>query len=211
LIDQPAWADKGYVTDSFTVTLRTGPSGQNKIVSMLPSGISVEILDSQDNWSNVRILEGREKDKEGWIFSRYLITRVPWEVQATYFKKENKALKEKLAGSEKERDESVNLVSELSKKLKVSTGDLQKTQREYGSLKKGATGYIQLKAKYDSMESALKTNQDAVQMLTMENEKLKSSKRSSWLATGAMILLCGLVIGLIMGRQQKKRKSMLYP
>jgi hypothetical protein len=37
-LTQQGWADKAYVTDSFEITLRTGPSNENKIIAMLFSG-----------------------------------------------------------------------------------------------------------------------------------------------------------------------------
>ena len=37
-ITQQGWATKAYVIDSFEITLRTGPSNENKIIAMLFSG-----------------------------------------------------------------------------------------------------------------------------------------------------------------------------
>ena len=205
------WADKAYVTDFFRITLRTGPSVDNKIIAMLPSGRSFEILETQDDWRHIRVLEGREKDLEGWILNRYVITRVPWEAQATYFKNENATLKKRLSDTEKQLNELMRKEEEVSKNLKVNTNALQKLREDHDSLKQGASGYLELKSKYEAMESTLRSNQNTVQKLTIENEKLKSSSRNTWFASGAIVLLIGLVIGLIMGSRQKKRKSMLYP
>ena len=210
LISQSVWASRAYVTDTFTVTLRTGPSLQNKILAMLSSGKPLEVLNSKNDWSHVRVLGQKEKNREGWVLSRYLITRTPWESQAGQLKKENALLKEKLAKTEKERNEISQKSKEVSGQLKTNTDALLKTQKDYKYLKKGAAKYLDLKTRYELAESALKTNQDAVKHLTLENEKLKSSKRNTWFASGAMVLLVGLIIGLIMGRRQKKRKSILY-
>ena len=208
---QPIWADKAYVTDFFRITLRTGPSVDNKIIAMLPSGMSFEILETQNEWRRIRILEGREKDLEGWILNRYVITRVPWAIQAQYFKTENAKLKTKLNDTEAQLDKLITREDEVSKKLKVNTNALSKLQRDHEALKKGAASYLDLREKYEATESALETNLNTVQKLTIENEKLKSSNRNTWFATGALVLLCGLIIGLVMGRRQKKRRSMLYP
>ena len=60
LIRETSWATRAYITDSFEITLRTGPSSQNKVIAMPASGEAVEILNSQDDWSNVRLL-GRQR------------------------------------------------------------------------------------------------------------------------------------------------------
>jgi SH3 domain protein len=42
---QLGWAAKAYVTDSFEITLRTGPSNEHKIIAMLFSGRPLDVLD----------------------------------------------------------------------------------------------------------------------------------------------------------------------
>jgi SH3 domain protein len=113
---------------------------------------------------------------EGWVLSRYLITRQPWEIQARSLKRENAQLKTKLARIEREWEET----------LKQKVGD-----------------YLKLRTGYE-------TAQETVQTLTEENETLRSSHRNKWFAMGALVLLCGLMIGLVTGRQQKKRRSSIY-
>ena len=211
LTGQSAWAAKAYVTDSFKVTLRTGPSAQNKIIVLLHSGTPIEVLGSQDDWSHIKVyIEKKGQDVEGWILNRYLITRLPWQAQAGYLRKENAKIKKKLALFEEERIEVKGQVDEVSEKLKNNTKALSKLQKEYDLLKKGAANYLDLKATHTATLSALKTAEETVQSLTSENEKLTSSKKNTWFVSGAVVLLLGLVIGLVLGKQQKKRKTMLY-
>ena len=44
--------------------------------------------------------------------------------------------------------------------------------------------------------------------VTAEIETLRSSQRNRWFLSGAVVLLCGLLIGGIVGRQQKKKRSL---
>ena len=53
LMGQTSWAKKAYVTDSFRISLRRGPSIENKILEFLPSGMPVEILESKEGWNLV--------------------------------------------------------------------------------------------------------------------------------------------------------------
>jgi SH3 domain protein len=172
LMVQTSWADKAYVTDWFRISLRRGPSIENKILKFLPSGLPVEILESQEGWNRVRLLEGEGGALEGWILSRYLVTRLPWKNQARSLREENARLKEKIA----------HIDEEWAKKV----------HRELGNTR-------QLK---ENHKATLKT----VQRLTKENESLRSSQRKKWFVTGALVLLCGLMIGLVVG----KRKSSYY-
>lgn len=174
LMSQTGWATKTYVTDSFRISLRRGPSIENKILEFLPSGMPVEILESKEGWDLVQPLESEQSKTKGWVLSRYLITRLPWENQVKSLIEETDMLKEKLSHIEKEWEET----------LKRKVGD------------------------YSKMKESYETNQETIQTLTKENESLRSSQRN--FTQGALVLLCGLIIGLIFGRQQKRRRSSFY-
>jgi SH3 domain protein len=209
-VGQVHGAVKAYVTDSYKITFRTGPSLENKIISMLSSGQPLEILDTNGDWSHVRLLDKGENALEGWVLSRYLTTRIPWEIQANTLRKENIALKEKLRPLEGELDSAVRREQELAAKLRETTDALQKLEKAYRSLKEGAADYLKLRDTHEVVESKLKFAQAEVQKLTSENEKLRVSERNKWFAIGALVLLCGFIIGLIIGRQQKRRRSSYY-
>lgn len=197
------WARMAYVTDSFRISLRTGPSLENKILKFLPSGEPVEILDTQEGWNHVEALNPEHEGVQGWVLSRYLMERVPWEQQAKALEQENAEIKERLAGVERDLARTSGQEKELRRKLQETTESFNRIQEAYGELKKGAPDYLKLKVAYDSGKKQM-------ERLTRENEQLKSSQINKWFALGAVILLCGLMIGLIIGRQQKKRRSLLY-
>jgi SH3 domain protein len=205
---ETSWAKTVYVTDSFEVPLRTGPSLENKIISLPTSGQPLEALNSEGDWTKVRILKQGSEGPEGWIPTRYLINRPPWEQQAKALKEENDALKGKLTDIEKQWEEAKQRDKELSQDLEDNSKALAQVRSQYEALKKGATDYLKLKESYGKTQSALETAQKSVQELTAENEKLSSSQRTRWFATGALVLLFGLMIGIVMGRQQKKRRSL---
>ena len=48
-------AETVYVTDVFEITLRTGPSIENKIIKMVSSGKALALLETREGWSRVRI------------------------------------------------------------------------------------------------------------------------------------------------------------
>jgi SH3 domain protein len=207
LFSEGVWATGAYVTDSLTITLRSGPSIENKIIAMLSSGQLVEVLDSRGDWSLVSLLKNGQSSKEGWVVSRYLMTRQPWERQATSLTKENTQFKEKLTALEKEFREAVRREKEPEIKLKETAKFLNKLKKEHESLKRGAAGYLKLKATNRATQSKLESTQKELEGLTEKYESLRSSQRNKWFATGAGVLLFGLIVGLVLGRQQKKRRS----
>ena len=209
LIGEASWASKAYITDLIKISIRTGPSIENKIINYLGSGQPVDVLESQDDWSHVRVLEHKLGDLEGWVLSRYLITRLPWEFQAKSLKEENTKIKEKLAHIEKEYGETASREQGLIKETKEDTEALEKLRREYETLRRGSAEYLKLKDAHEKTRSALESNQKSNKELTKENEALRTSQRNRWFATGALVLLCGLIIGIFFGRQ-KRHKSLYY-
>lgn len=210
LISQQGWAEKAYVTDSFTINFRAGPGIEYRIIAILPSGQPVEVLDSSSEWSRVRLSESGEPPKEGWVLTRYLVSRLPWETRAGSLLAENERLKERLAPVQKNLSEAVRREQDLAGKLRKSTEALQKLEKEYASLKEGSGQYLDLKSTYDTTRSTLESMQKEFQELSKENDRLKSSERNKFFATGALVLLIGLIVGVVFGRQQKKPRRPIY-
>ncbi|MBW2609356.1 MAG: TIGR04211 family SH3 domain-containing protein [Deltaproteobacteria bacterium] len=200
LTSQISWASKAYVTDSFRISLRRGPSIENKILKFLPSGQPVEILESKEGWSRIQVLEQDQDSSSGWVLSRYLITRLPWKDQAMDLSRGTARLTKELGQVKKKLDQKVQREKQLSTEVKQYTEALNKSRYEYDTLKTEAADYLKLKEAYETV-------QKDIQQLLKEKEELRSSQTRKWFAIGALVLLCGLIIGLLVGRQEKKRKS----
>ena len=210
LIVQTGWAAEAYVSDSFEVTLRTGPGIENRIIAMPASGQPLEVLDTHGDWSLVRFQTPGRGSVEGWLLSRYIITRLPWELQARTLKEENASLKGKLARVEKELGETTRHQQMLGRKLNETTEALHKVENAYESLKHEAADYLKLKEAYTANRSTLESAQKELQGLTEEYRRLSSLQRNRWFLAGALVLLCGLIIGLVMGRRERRRRQSLY-
>ena len=63
----------------------------------MESGSPLKVLDSQDDWTYVRVLRDfQDKKIEGWILSRFLIARMPWEKQVKILTKKNAIINKRL-------------------------------------------------------------------------------------------------------------------
>jgi len=199
-----------YVTDTFEITLRTGPSTNNKIIYTPQSGQPMEVLAVEGDWSHVRIARKGAEPVEGWVLNRYLISRLPWELKSKSLLEENSGLKERLAALQKTYDSVSQREKTLAENLQERNQAFQTLKTEYDSLKSGAAEYLKLKSEHKTAQSKLETTQQTVDELTAENRELESSQRIRWFATGALVLLCGLLIGVAVGRQSRKKRSAYY-
>jgi SH3 domain protein len=197
---QTAWASKAYIADSCMISLRRGPSIENLILKYLAVGQPVEVIETQGEWSQVQLFDPNNNKLSGWVKSFYLTTRIPWEDQAKALKQENDKLKQKLASAQMENKESVGREQELNAELAQLEKSIKKSEDEYRSLKLESTDYLRLKSEHDSTLKNL-------DMLTRKNEKLTTSQRNIFFGMGGAVVLCGFVLGLIIGKQDKRRKS----
>ena len=197
----------GYVTDVFQIPLRSGASPEHRILAMPNSGQALEILDSEGDWTQVRL--SGERDKEGWVLSRYIITRQPWEMQAKGLKEENSSLRQKTASLESKLTEATRQSGELSKKAESESKALDGLQKDFDSLKRGAENYLKVKVMQEEAEKKLARVEKELDEIATDNRQLRSSERTRWLATGAVVLLTGLVIGITIGKREKRRRSYL--
>ncbi|MBN1847281.1 MAG: TIGR04211 family SH3 domain-containing protein [Deltaproteobacteria bacterium] len=200
LAGSPGWSSKAYVTDSLTIGLRAEPNIENNSIDFLSSGQMIEVLDMQGDWSHIQYEKEGQGTQSGWILSRYLMSRLPWEIQANSIKENNTRLVKELEETKKELKEAAHRADIVETKLNKLTAELQESEDEYTALKEESFDYIRLKTAYEAMKNN-------VDHLTKENETLNASQMNRWIMTGALILLCGLLLGLLLGRQEKKRKT----
>ncbi|NIS60349.1 MAG: SH3 domain-containing protein, partial [Proteobacteria bacterium] len=66
-------AETMYVTDRLHLSLRKGPDTGQPPVGLLPSDTKVEVLETEGNWAQVNLEDGRT----GWVIKRYLVKDVP--------------------------------------------------------------------------------------------------------------------------------------
>ena len=209
LVGQSVWAKTAYIIDFTKVNFRSGPSTEHRVIATLSSGHPLEILGNEGNWSHVSFKENGGSSKEGWILSRYLMTRLPWKMQAQTLISESSTLKEKIAPIEKRLKENTLNEQNLKIKLQDSIEQLDKVRQELKSIKEGAAEYLDLKKKHEILQSQLKNIQKENKELTEGYIRLKSSRKIKWFIAGGIVLICGLFIGLLLGGRRRYSKSSL--
>ncbi len=207
---QMCWAEKAYVINTSKITLRGGPSTQDKIITMLSQDTPVEILETQSGWNRVRVVDNSSRNYEGWIVSSFLATDVPWKYQVENLKEENVRLKQRAENIEKEWTASSGEKELMSDKLGKAEKELKSVKTQYESLKRASGSVLELQENHEKTLKALQEDRVTLETLQKENMVLKSSQRNRWFLSGAVVLLVGLIFGLVMGRQQRKKKSSYY-
>lgn len=142
--------------------------------------------------------------------SQFLMRRLPWEMQFKSLLDENTQLKEKLAPTEQNLLEAMRREKERENKLRETTKALRELEGQYESLKKDSAEFLTLRTSYLTTLSKLEAVQKDFEALSEDFKKMRYSEWKKWFSTGAGVLLLGLIIGLILGKKQKKTRSLSY-
>ncbi len=192
-------AETMYISDIIKITLRSGPGIDHKITKILQSGQRVEIVETSEDWSMVRLPEG----KEGWVLNRFLKPDVPNRILLKNLNEDH----EKLMKQYESLREENTTISAQNKQFTSDLADtklkLNKISREYKTLKTESAGFLELKTKHKKISEQLV-------IITQKAEELERGIINKYITAGlcgAGILLLGYLLGFSAKRQ--RRRSLL--
>jgi len=201
-----AFSETVYVSDSFEITMRTGPGGEFKIIAMLKSDTPLTLLKEDVSWGNVRTLAGTE----GWVLKRYITDKIPNSILVETYKKSNEKLRNQITEFKKTNSELNETKNSILSDRDKGNKEYEKILDEYNALKKDAANVIQIRDSYTKTKQILENELKKSVELLKENDKLRFSANMKWFLSGAGVLIFGWIIGIIMGRYKRKQQSRLY-
>jgi len=203
LIAVPAPAKTMYITDSFKVTLRTGPSNEHKVIAMPKSNEGMEVLEEQDDWARVRLSDG----KEGYVLSRFLTSDIPKSSVIVGLQSKTEKLKKEINSLREGKKQLEKSKLELGSSLFSIKKELTKVKKDYEELKSGAAGYIKVKELKDKLEIKNKNLENRANSLLEENKQIRKRRDTIWFVCGAGVLLLGWLLGLAMCRARIRHRK----
>lgn len=194
-----------YVSDQLVITVRTGPSTENSIITNLVTGDVVEVLqaNAETGYTRVRIQSG----VEGWVLGRYLVaTPVSQDrlIIAESDLAEAQATVATLEGS----------VAMLAAELEVTGRRLEETETDNASLTKeladlraASENVLSIRDQNESLRRRLNERNEEAELLAIDNDRLRSRATRDWFVAGAGVLLAGIIVGLIAPGLRRRRRS----
>ncbi len=193
LLAPPLRAQTVWISDEFTVPLRSGPSIGNRIVHRgLPTGTALEVLGSNSEYTHVRTSSGLD----GWINSQYLVNEPIARVRLAAANNRIEALEQQLA----QRKEALSELRSTSNEA-TSNGDRLATQvaaleSELAELKQISAGAIDEHARNEELTSLNARLRAEVEDLTRESQRLEHNSEQRWFMIGGALVLGGLLAGV---------------
>ncbi|TVZ39486.1 SH3 domain protein [Alteromonadaceae bacterium 2753L.S.0a.02] len=198
LLSKPALAQQElrYITDLLYVPLRSGQGNEFRIVNKgLRSGTTIYYVapGDTDEWIKVRTAEG----VEGWIRSQYI------QEEETANIKLNRALSElaQLKKANGELSAENTALKSQNTRLSSTADHAQNSQanmaQELEKIKTLSAGAIELEQRYTDLLEKHQLMQTEKDVLTAENESLKSDTRINYMLYGAGLLILGMILAIV--------------
>ena len=198
------YAETRYVSEVREITLRTGPGAEYKITSMIKSGTPMTVLEQSENWTRVQLTD----DKEGWVLTQFLQTKVPDAILLENIQKQHDLLSVKANTLTTENQD-------LKEKVAALTADLDSYRSKYDTLdathealKTESADFLELQTTHETLTNELATQKAKADRLENELSSLITDKRLKWFLLGAGVLIVGIALGFIT-KPQRRRSSLL--
>jgi len=208
IISLSATADDAWVSDQFEVMLRTGPSTNNAIERMLPSGTALEVIetDAEAGYSQVRTAAGTE----GWVLSRYLMNEPSAREQLG-------RLTHQLATATNSGSSLTSQLDAVKGQYQTSTDRIAALERDKGALqqelaeiKRTAANVLSIDKQNKNLRDQLASAEIEVSTLEQQNRELMSQTTRYWFMTGGLVLTIGIILGLWLPRIRWRQKRSRY-
>ncbi len=204
LLVDPAFAETRFVTDQVKITLRSGESTEHKVMQMLPSGLPLEVLSSNEEtgYSYVRTEEG----DTGYVLSRLLIglpsarqRLAAAEQRLAELQQEPEKLASKLVALQTQYDG-------LKATYETAESDNRNLKAQLEEIRSAATNAVSIADERNMLRKRVAALNGEVGELKLDNQDLRNQSERKWFMMGAGAIIVGILLGLILPRLRFRRR-----
>lgn len=193
-----------YVSDHLVITLRTGQGNQFQIIKTLPSGTVLTVLQqTPTGYTQVRTSDGTE----GWVRTQYLSDDPPAAVVLSKTQDKLAKVQDKLSQTEKALSTLRKQKSQLDSQYGKLQSEHKTTSAELTKLSKIAAHPQELENENIDLRKKFTKMSNEYALLKQENQVLKDRSKRNWFLAGALVVIIGIVIGLIIPKLRFRRKD----
>ncbi|QFU75317.1 TIGR04211 family SH3 domain-containing protein [Halioglobus maricola] len=192
-----------YVSDKVFIVLHKGPGAEYRWAAKLTPGTRLSAGRSQGDWTEVTTARGTP----GWVRTEFLTADSPAQVK----------LPQAVARADQLSDENANLSNdlgtlqgekvELLNRITSTEADLVSVSEELAELKTISGNAVQLDIDNRRLVEEAENLRAEVDTLEAENLRLTDKLKSEAFMNGALAVLLGVIITLVVPRLWPKRRK----
>lgn len=197
-------AETVYVSDEYRVPLRSSPCPRCSILHKgIKSGTAMTLVETnEEGWSHVTTSSGLD----GWMPSHYLQNE-PTARKLIESMKERTAAAEQQATQLKEQ---LALLQEENGQLTSHLESLQSNNEgissELQSIKKISANAVAISQQNKELLERNGMLQSEIDVLKASNERLSNNERNTWFLYGALAVVMGSLLTLLLPRLKKRKR-----
>lgn len=195
-----------YVSDKQFIPLRSGAGSDYRIIHRgIPSGTRLTIARTSGDgeWAEITT----DKGTTGWIRTQYLMQDLPAQNRVDAAEKRAAEAVAKSAALSEELAALRAQSTELEGQLNSSGSELGSVTEELAQLKQISGNAIQLDIDNRRLVEESENLRSDVEMLESENQRLQDKLESEDFLNGALAVLLGVIITLVVPRLWPKRRK----
>jgi len=194
-----------YISDKQYVPVRSGAGNQYRIVHRgLPSGTRMTVSRSSADgvWSEITTAGGTS----GWVRSQYLTAEPPAQLKLESAEARAEAAEARLTEMESTIASLQAERNELQEQLTNTGTRLDAASEELNQLKQISGKSVQLDSENRRLAEVTENLRAEVGTLEAENQRLTDKLRNEGFLNGALAVLLGVIIALVVPRLAPKRR-----
>jgi SH3 domain protein len=195
-----------YVSDKQYIPLRSGAGSDYRIIHRgIPSGtrLTVARTSSDGEWAEITTQRGTT----GWIRTQYLMKDMPAQNKLEAAQQQAAQATEKSAALSTELETLKAEREELVTQIDTSGSQLGNVTEELTQLKQISANAVQLDIDNRRLVEESENLRSEVEMLKAEKQRLQDKLQSEDFINGALAVLLGVIITLVVPRVWPKRRK----
>jgi len=194
-----------YVSDVQYIPLRSGPGNEYRITHRgIPSGTRLVVSQTSEDGLFVQITT--EKGTKGWIRTQYLMEKLPAQRKLDTAEKRVATLEALNASLTTETSSLKTERVDVLNQIQSTDGQLDSVSRELAALKQISGKAVQLDSDNRRLIVETETLKSDLEMHKAENQRLSDRLSNDAFINGALAVLLGVIITLVVPRLWPKRR-----
>ncbi len=201
------WASAGeswHVAPRIDVNVRAGKGLSYKIIAVLKENTPVEFIEEKESWAHIRLTDG----KEGWMLMRYLASGTPPAEAVADLQDTATKLQQKIEDLQKQLARMTADYAQNKEQLKSVTEDRDNIKAAYDKILKDSANVLNITEQLKNTIEKIQKLKQRLSVAEEENEQLHRSGKIRWFMAGSGIIFLGWFIGLLSGRNRRRKPSL---
>ncbi|ROO29273.1 hypothetical protein SAOR_03745 [Salinisphaera orenii MK-B5] len=201
MVTVSASAATRYVSDELSINMRRGPGTSYRITELLAAGDRVETRSESNGWTEIRTEDG----DTGYVLTRFLSEDPAARTRIADMQQQTEALKQENAELKEELSEALSGSKELGETKRKLVSENERLSSELQNLRETSADAIRISEENEKFREQIMSMRSELERLRHQNEALQS--RREGMKIGALILVGGIVVGLVLPLFRRRRKN----